>query len=115
MACGSAGGCGGFETTLGDSKAVLSAVLTDNELPFDLDQALSVLLRVRKRKTRRSVFNAAGGIDLAIAGKVYYEFTGTEFTDSGLYEGQWVVTFPDGELTFPAGDEGFPISVADRF
>ena len=79
-----------------DLVAIIHEDTTDKE-PIDLTDA-SVAFQMRKPDDKRYTVNAVVEIEDAEAGRVRYEWGPNDLAVTGLYDGQFEVTFSDGKI-----------------
>ena len=89
----------------GDTLPSLDAVLKDSKgTPVDLTTATAVRFDLR-RSEGGTLLGGAAALRGGVAGGVRYNWAPADTTIAGIYNGEFVVTFPGGkEETFPSQD-----------
>lgn len=106
------GTTGGFTIKKGDTAPALTQTLKQNGVAVDLTNATSVAFRWKKTDST-AVSSATASIVDAANGIVEYDWKTGDLAAAGGYEGEFAVTWNDGDIqTFPS-DSWILITVFD--
>ena len=91
-----------FTIKQGDVLPVLTyTIKTDAGATVDLTTATGVKFVMRSITALNTTTNATATIVTPSTGSVSYTFTSTDTATAGIYQGQWIVTWPAGQQAFP--------------
>lgn len=94
------------ETTINVTEDITDSA-SDGEItfktriPVDLSGASVKFYVYDPRKNQQIIDGANVTIENASLGKIRYKFTSNNVTETGVFPGEFVATFSDGDLTFP--------------
>jgi hypothetical protein len=92
-----------FTVKLGDDFPQVQTTLTsDDGMPIDLSDAISVEFQSIKVSTGSTAVSGAAVVDDDENGIIRYVWQGTDTDVPGTYWGSWVVQWPGGQQTFPS-------------